>query len=527
MSRPIPRRTALLSIAAAVLPGCGGGGGGGGTPEGPQLPIGPVAGPDGPAWPGFGRDAQHTALSAIATQDLNRITWSTPVDDAPQYTTSGTLLIHYGSPVISPHNTVVYPVRTPTDAFRIEARSGANGALWWSAMSDYVMPPHNWVPSFNMVLTTSGRLYAPGAGGKVLMRETVEGAAPPAFQPLVFFGAAAYNANPAAFNTTVFINTPIVADAAGNVFFGFQVTGTNPAGLEGGIARIGTDGQGRWVSAASASADPAMTKAAMNCAPALSPDGSIVYMAVNAPAVQGTVQRGYLLALDSATLTVLARVSLLDPATNTPARVSDNATSSPAVGPDGRVFYGVLESVSGAHNFRGWLLQFDPLLTPAGVPGGFGWDVTPTVIPAAMVPSYGGPSTYLLALKYNNYAPRGDGLNRLAVIDPRTSQADSIIPAVTIMREVLTILSPTADPDNPGGREEWCINTMAADPVRRSVLANNEDGVVYRWDLVTNTLVQPLRLNTGLGQAYTPTLVGTDGAVYAVSNATLFSIRAA
>ena len=38
-------------------------------------------------------------------------------------------------------------------------------------MSDYVMPPHNWVPSFNMVLTTAGRLYAPGAGGKVLMRD--------------------------------------------------------------------------------------------------------------------------------------------------------------------------------------------------------------------------------------------------------------------------------------------------------------------------------------------------------------------
>jgi hypothetical protein len=526
MSSPITRRTALLSIAAAGLSGCGGGGGGGGAPDGPQLPVGPIAGPDGPSWPGFGRDPQHTALSAIATQDLNRISWSTPVDDAPQYTASGTLLIHYGSPVISPRNTVVHAVRTASNGYRIEARSGQNGSLWWSANTDYAMPPHNWVPSYNMVLSAAGRLYAPGAGGKVLMRETVEGQTPPAFQPLVFFGAATYNANPAAYDATVFINTPLVADAQGNVFFGFQVTGANPAGLVGGIARIGANGQGTWVSAATAAADVAMTKAAMNSAPALSLDGSTLYVAVNAPAVPGTVQRGYLLALDSTTLAVRARVSLLDPGTNTPARVSDNGTSSPAVGPDGRVFFGVLEAVSGEHNFRGWLLQYDAMLNPAGVPGGFGWDVTPTIIPATMVPSYSGPSTYLLALKYNNYAPRGDGLNRMAVIDPRASQADTIIPAVSIMREVMTVLSPTPDPDNPGGREEWCINTMAADPVRRSVLANNEDGVMYRWDLTTNTFTQSLRLNNGLGQAYTPTLVGTDGAVYAISNATLFAIRA-
>lgn len=67
---------------------------------------------------------------------------------------------------------------------------------------------------------------------------------------------------------------------------------------------------------------------------------------------------------------------------------------------------------------------------------------------------------------------------------------------------------------------------MAADPLRRSILANNEDGVLYRWDLTNNTLSQSVRLNTGLGQAYTPTLVGADGGVYAISNATLYAIRA-
>ena len=67
---------------------------------------------------------------------------------------------------------------------------------------------------------------------------------------------------------------------------------------------------------------------------------------------------------------------------------------------------------------------------------------------------------------------------------------------------------------------------MAADPARRSVLANNEDGKLYRWDLNNNTLSQTVLLNQGLGQAYTPTLVGADGGVYAISNAILYAIRA-
>ena len=48
--------------------------------------------------------------------------------------------------------------------------------------------------------------------------------------------------------------------------------------------------------------------------------------------------------------------------------------------------------------------------------------------------------------------------------------------------------------------------------------------LLYRWDLANNTLSQNVRLTSGLGEAYTPTLVGADGAVYAINNATLFSV---
>lgn len=518
--------------STAMLAACSSGGstGGGGPAPTPTPTPTPTATPTpttGPAWFSYGRDAQHTGVSAIASQDLGRISWSSAVDLAPQYTPSGALLTHYGSPVVTTNNTIVIPVKTTaTGGFRVEGRNGATGAVIWQTATDYVMPPRNWLPPYNVLLTPQARLYAPGSGGKLLMRADADAAAG-TFVTHVFYGAATYNANAAVFDATVFINTPLTADAAGNIFFGFVVTGTNPAGLVSGIARVAPDGTGTWVSVATAAGDPTVVKPVMNCAPALSPDGATVYIAVNRGSTTAT-QNGFLLALNSTTLATRAAAPLNDPNTGGRARLSDDGTASPVIGPDGRVFYGVLETTFPTHNARGWLLQFDALLNPVGVPGSFGWDVSPSVIPASMVPSYTGTSTYLLAQKYNNYAGvgTGDGLNRLAIVDPRGSQADPIVPAVQVMREVLTIVGPTLDGTTANSRREWCINTMAADPLRRSILANNEDGVLYRWDMATNTLSQSVRLNTGLGQAYTPTLVGADGAVYAISNGTLYSIRA-
>jgi len=72
--------------------------------------------------------------------------------------------------------------------------------------------------------------------------------------------------------------------------------------------------------------------------------------------------------------------------------------------------------------------------------------------------------------------------------------------------------------------KEWCINTAAVDPLTNSVLVNSEDGFLYRWDLSSNAFTQRIQLTSGIGEAYTPTAIGADGAVYAVSNAVLFSI---
>src|SRR6185295_20377743 len=89
------RSTMVMLSSSALLAACGGGGSsspGPGPPPPPPPPPMPVS---GPAWFGYGRDAQHTAVSAIASQDLGRIAWTTAVDLAPQYTAGGALLTHY------------------------------------------------------------------------------------------------------------------------------------------------------------------------------------------------------------------------------------------------------------------------------------------------------------------------------------------------------------------------------------------------------------------------------------------------
>jgi len=515
----------LLSLAGALaVSGCGGGGG----DASPSPNSAPAPGVDGPAWFGFGRDAQHSALGAIATQDLNRIAWSAPVDLVPQYQPGGALLIHYGSPVVTSHNTVVVPVKTDAaGSFRFEARSGGNGGQIWSGNSDYVLPAHNWVPSYNLALDANNRLYAPGAGGKLFVRDNADSASG-TLQTAVFFGAAAYAAAPTTYDATIFINTPLTVDTQGNVFFGFIATGANPAGLLSGVARIGANGAGSWVSAAAVANDASISKVAMNSAPAVSPDGSTLYVAVNTAPIAGQVQTGTLVALDASTLAVRARTQLLDPGSpggSARARISDNSTASPTVGPDGKVYFGVLENVFGSHNGRGWLLQFNAFLASSGLPGGFGWDDTASVVPAPMVTSYNGASAYLLMVKYNNYrgAGTGDGVNRIAVIDPNASQTDPTS-GLPIMREVLTIAGPTFESGSAVAVKEWCINTAAVDPATQSILANSEDGYLYRWSLATNTFTQRIQLTSGVAESYTPTAIGADGAVYAVNNAVLFSI---
>ena len=349
----IPRRRRFLAglTALAFTPlttGCGGGGddaGGGPTiPSGPTVP--PAPGVSGPAWWGFGRDAQHSAVSAIATQDLNRIAWSTPLDLNPQYRGSGALLTHYGSPVVTSNNTVVLPVKTgASGGFRIEARSGVNGGPIWTAATDYVLPAHNWIPSYNLALSTANRLYAPGAGGKLLVKADADSAGG-SLESMVFFGAATYAADAGDLRRQRLHQHADHRRPGGQRLLRLRRHRSQPGrarerhrpdrrrrrrqlGLGPRQRRRRRRRQGADQQRAGALARPRHALRRGQCRSGLGAgSGRLPARARQHDA--GGPRTGSL---------------LIDPQSDTFARVSDDSTASPTVGPDGDVYFGVLETV--------------------------------------------------------------------------------------------------------------------------------------------------------------------------------------
>jgi hypothetical protein len=174
------------------------------------------------------------------------------------------------------------------------------------------------------------------------------------------------------------------------------------------------------------------------------------------------------------------------------------------------------------------MLHFSGNLSTTKTPGAFGWDDTASIVPATAVPQYHGSSSYLILTKYNNYVEGGgDGHNRLAILDPNATETDPVTGA-TVMLEVITILGPTPDP-NFGGTavREWCINSAAIDAANKCAVVNSEDGHAYRWSFPSNSLSPAFPMAAATGEAYTPTVIGPDGAVYAINNAVLYCCQAA
>ncbi len=470
-------------------------------------------------WLTHSHDEQHTSLSDVQSQPLDKIRWHAPVDLHPP---DGEIFIHYGSPLVTPANTVIIPVKTGANSFRVEARNGATGKRLWLTNTGYQAPGASFVPGLGPTIS-GNQLFVPDIAGRVLVRQNPDQAKGGAITRRYFYGLKNYRKNPAAYQQNVQIDTPLSTDANGNLYFGFLALGSTPLNLQSGLARIAADGTGTWISAAAASGDPAITQVAISAAPALSLDGSLLYVAVD----NGSY--GYLLALNSTTLALVGRVRLIDPSSRMDAFLCDCSSAAPTVGPDGDVYFGVLENPFPNHNDRGWLLHFNSDLSLTKIPGSFGWDDTASVVPSSLVSSYQGKSTYLLMTKYNNYASvgTGDGHNRIAVLDPNASEKDPVLPAVKVMKEVITILGVTPDsefPGYPGAVREWCINSAAVDPITKSILANSEDGKLYRWDLTSNSFTQVITLSSGIGEAYTPTVIGSDGTDYAINDAILDAI---
>jgi hypothetical protein len=435
---------------------------------------------------------------------MNRVIWSNSVD-----VTHNTSSSHYGAPLITASNKIIVPTViagssgvTSDVRYSIKAYEGGTGRLKYTLTNDYAPPmlpvnPSPWWPVYQPVLVSlpsALRLYYPGAGGTVYYVENPDSDTPsPPVQICFYTNLTGYASNAAAFNSTLFIDTPLTASTNGAIYFGYRSMGTIPAPIStnrSGFVRIDANGSATYalvvIVAGSGGSSP------LNCAPALSNDGSTLYVAA---------AQHYLLGLDAQTLAT-KYVRYLGPSIT----FNENITSSPTVGPDGDVYLG----------WAGELFHLSGDLATFKLSGAFGWDYTMAVVHSSVVPFYSGPSPYLLFSKYNDYSTR----NRIALLDPNVRQYSPTFGG-TAMREVLTALSPT-----PAGsaQTEWCINTAAVNPIASCVFAPNEDGRLYRWDLAANSLSETIALNGGFGEPYVPTCIGPDGTIYTINGSTLYAI---
>ena len=517
----------------------------------------------GQGWQCYGGNAQHSGQYTGASQSAGIIKWQTNLDDNRAYY-GGEVFAHFAAPMVTPQNTVVYGYRSTTtvngnsdyDNWSVIARSAVNGQPLWQFNTDYsaaILFTGNggyWTTVYPLTLfrlnsTTSERGVAAGAaGGSILIRASAD-AANNTTKRLVFYtNVADYTKNATAY-APVKINTPISADNAGNLYFGYEVTGTVPANLSslgtGGIAKVNaTTGASVFKSVEAMNIDANLTRSSMNAAPAVTTDGSAIYVHL-VGTMSGAPQPTYLVKLETKHLLPIAHVQVMDPSSPTHGvSVIDQSSASPMIGPDGHVFLGVF-----GYQWReshGWMMQYDGDLNAAdanGVAypdGSFGWDDTAVVVPANIVPSYTGKASYLLLTKYNNYDEAelnvndsgADGLNRVAILDPTSNNiTKDRQTGIPVMNEIITVIGPTktyADPLQPNAVNEWCINSAAVDIPRKSAIINSEDGHMYRWDFTTNTLTEAIDLTAATGEAYTETGIGPDGTLYVINNCILFAL---
>jgi len=496
-------------------------------------------------WLCYGGNPQHSGLFNGASQTASLIKWQASLDDDRAYY-GDEVLIHYAAPMVTPSNTVVHGYRYTTagpdyDNWSVIGRTGANGKLLWQMDTDFsaaLIYPNDWTTVYPITLfqtsTTKRGVAAAASGGSIMVRSSADTASSASTRIAFYTTLTDFNTNKSAY-APIKINTPLTADSLGNIYFGYEVTASVPTSVAsigtGGIAKVNVlTGVTTYKSVESMGFDSSLSRPGMNAAPALSLDGNYIYVGL----VGNT---DYLAKLATKDLSVSAHVALIDPSNSGNAGLINQSSASPMVATDGHVFMGVFGN--GWRESHGWMLQYDLNLSQVDgngktfPVGSFGWDDTAVVVPANIVPSYKGTAKYLILTKYNNYDddgsdPGADGLNHVAVLDPTSNSISKDRQSgIAVMNEVLLVLGPTKTNDDsahPDAVNEWCINSAAVDINRKGAIINSEDGHMYRWSFVTNTLVEVIDLAPATGEAYTETAIGPDGQIYVINNSIMFAL---
>jgi len=613
-------------ILAALLGACGGNGGmsGGGPPPPSNSPFWAQWGAN-PQHGGMVSVAGQSVTTQLANIHYDPFVAQEEAENVPLYGEAA-LTVHYQAP-LTDGNDVYMMTKTGNYISCNPAGAWANGSACgpntWNTMiwnvgrftwingqfTQIWVSPSDWKPvpnSPNGGPTGSEPVFHPADVNNFI---AVPGANGTMWELSKKDGSVLANINPfPGINTNLYVTSPLTVDASGNIYYNVIQLNPNPAGADPWVTN---DVAGAWLvkvtsggvtstvsyatllpgapagtsqcpgyffqlndNGASLPWPPTPTSVApaklcgsqrpgLNIAPAVSPDGTVVYTASRA---HFDDQVTYMIAVNTSDLSLKWATSLqnilpdgcgsanlpiapsgdttepnscrfgttpgVDPTTNAigSARLQDQASSSPTALPDG-VAMGVKEH----YNFgRGHLLKFDA----AGnfkATFGFGWDSTPAV--------YMHDGTYSLVIKDNHYGIPAycSFSNPVCALTPQVyyiTQLDAGLNVEWQFQSTNTescMANPPGPPicisNQPNGFE-WCINAPAID-VNGNVYVNSEDGNIYQLSQpppgtpAGTIITQPagnLFLNLALGAAYTPLSIGPDGKLYTQNNGQLFVV---
>jgi hypothetical protein len=204
----------------------------------------------------------------------------------------------------------------------------------------------------------------------------------------------------------------------------------------------------------------------------------------------------------------------VDPTTNAngSATISDQASSSPTVLPDGSVLFGVTDYYD---YLRGHLLHFDAQGNYVNAYT-FGWDSTPAV--------YRHDGTYSIVIKDNHGQASAYCSFNNPVCTPLSTASYLISQLDANLKVEWSFKNTTIDHNDPYGYE-WCVNAPVIDGFG-VVYAGSEDGNIYSIPQghhgVFTKPRQKIFLKEALFAAYTPLSIGEDGKEYTQNDGHLF-----